>query len=115
MRTTPPPPRAEFWVMPDVVAGSLAEAKGAISCVTDDSSSITTTSIDATGRGRNDPVETEWRVCWQSPAAGDWIGSGSVVSFYVALDAEVSMSSTTGAGTTVSTLSDRRIHPQSDD
>ncbi|MDQ3732784.1 MAG: hypothetical protein M3400_02085 [Actinomycetota bacterium] len=115
MRTTPPP-RAEFWIMPDLIGSNLAEAKGAISFVTYSSRGVRTTSIDATGQGRNGPPDTEWRVRWQSPAGGDWIGPGSVVSFCVALDADVGMSSTGGTDTATTTAAPRqRIHPQSDD
>ncbi len=96
-----PQPQAEFWSMPDLVGCTLAEAENAIRFVTDCHGGVKVRSIDATGYGRTDFPENEWRVSSHTPNSGEWIGPDSVVSFAVVPDAALSPSAGSGTGTSV--------------
>lgn len=106
-----PAPRAEFWIIPDLLGCTLEEAEVAIRLVTDSSSSVTTSSMDASGQQRNEASQAHWRVCWQAPAVGGWIGPGSVVCFHVTLDQAVRVGSAGRAESPGSPVADRRADP----
>lgn len=66
---TTPPPVAAQWVMPNLVGSNLQAAQDRIQTVTGNPIFITF-SHDATGQGRNQVLDSNWKVCSQSVAPG---------------------------------------------
>ncbi len=70
------------WTMPDLVGATLQDAQDAIQALTDFAIPVTTSS-DATGQGRAQVLDRNWRVCAQSVPAGAGITPGSAIDFAV--------------------------------
>ena len=68
------------WTMPNLVGKNLQEAQDAIQELTDFEIPITT-SHDATGAGREQLLDRNWKVCSQNIAAGAEISSTSRIDF----------------------------------
>ncbi len=66
--------------MPDLVGRNLQGAQDAIQSLTGYGIAVTTSS-DATGAGRLQVVDRNWRVCAQSVAAGTTITAGTSIEF----------------------------------
>jgi beta-lactam-binding protein with PASTA domain len=71
---------AKQWTMPDVVGGNLQKVQDQMQKLTGDPLFLTT-SHDATSRGRQQLVDSNWKVCSQTPAAGTPITIKSVIDF----------------------------------
>ena len=68
------------WTMPNLVGKNLQEAQDAIQELTGFEIPITT-SHDATGAGREQLLDRNWKVCSQNIAAGAEISSSSRIDF----------------------------------
>jgi hypothetical protein len=68
------------WVMPDLVGENLQDAQNAVQALTDFGIAITT-SRDATGQGRSQVLDANWRVCDQNIAPGEEITPTSDIEF----------------------------------
>jgi hypothetical protein len=68
------------WTMPNLVGKNLQEAQDAIQELTDFEIPITS-SHDATGAGREQLLDRNWKVCSQNIAAGTEISSASRIDF----------------------------------
>jgi hypothetical protein len=73
---------ASGWVMPNLVGTDLQSAQDAIQSVTDDGIWYTH-SHDATGAGRMQLWDRDWKVCSQNVAPGASIHSGTSITFDV--------------------------------
>jgi beta-lactam-binding protein with PASTA domain len=71
---------AKQWTMPNLVGSNLQKAQDAMQKLTGDRVFLTT-SHDATGRGRNQVLDSNWKVCSQNVAAGTSITLKSVIDF----------------------------------
>ena len=79
---------AQSWTMPDLVGSGLQDAQDAIQRLTD-FAIVITTSHDATGRGRNQVADRNWKVCDQNVAPGATITPDTEIDFgAVMLDEE---------------------------
>ncbi|HKN95892.1 MAG TPA: hypothetical protein VJX10_02150 [Pseudonocardiaceae bacterium] len=67
--SSPAPTAARQWRMPELVGAGLQQAQDAIQKITGDPLFVTS-SHDATGRGRHQVIDSDWRVCSQNVAAG---------------------------------------------
>ncbi len=70
------------WTMPDLVGAGLQDAQDAVQALTDFAIPVTT-STDATGQGRRQVNDRNWRVCAQSVPAGAEITPGTAIDFSV--------------------------------
>ncbi|MDQ3762419.1 MAG: PASTA domain-containing protein [Actinomycetota bacterium] len=68
--------------MPNLVGSNLQAAQNAIQELTDFAISVTTSS-DATGAGRAQVVDRNWKVCSQSVPPGTAIRTGTQIDFGV--------------------------------
>ena len=68
------------WTMPNLVGENLQEAQNAIQELTDFEIPITT-SHDATGAGREQLLDRNWKVCSQNIPAGEPITRTSRIDF----------------------------------
>ncbi len=68
------------WTMPNLVGKNLQEAQDAIQELTAFEIPVTT-SHDATGAGREQLLDRNWKVCSQNIAAGAEISSASRIDF----------------------------------
>lgn len=68
------------WVMPDLVGENLQDAQNAIQVLTDYQIFLTTSS-DASGEGRQQVLDSNWRVCGQNIAPGETITVDSRIDF----------------------------------
>jgi|ThiBiot_300_biof_2_1041535.scaffolds.fasta_scaffold05305_2 hypothetical protein len=75
-----PAPVATSWVMPDLVGSGLQDAQDAIQKLTSYGIAITK-SHDATGAGRRQILDRDWKVCDQSVKAGTTITSDTTIDF----------------------------------
>lgn len=75
------------WTMPDEVGKNLQAAQDHMQLVTDDPFFFTA-SDDATGAFRFQVLDANWRVCDQTPAAGQPFGYNTDIVFYVVKDYE---------------------------
>lgn len=66
--------------MPDLVGENLQDAQNAIQALTGDAIFVTRSS-DASGGGRNQIVDSNWKVCGQNIAPGTTITKGSNIDF----------------------------------
>jgi hypothetical protein len=84
--TTPAAPPAEpqetSWTMPNLVGSVLQDAQDSIQQLTNYGIAITT-SHDATGAGRMQVADRNWKVCSQNVPAGAPITSSSRIDFGV--------------------------------
>jgi hypothetical protein len=71
---------ASSWTMPDLVGSNLQEAQNAVQSLTDFAIAVTT-SHDATGKGRQQVLDRNWKVCSQNVAAGATITTDSKIDF----------------------------------
>jgi hypothetical protein len=71
---------AKQWVMPDLVGRGLQEAQDAMQKLTGNPLFITR-SHDATGKKRNQVVDSNWQVCSQNIAPGGQVTGRSTVDF----------------------------------
>jgi hypothetical protein len=71
---------AQQWVMPDLVGRNLQEAQDAMQRLTGNPVFITR-SHDATGKKRNQVVDSNWQVCSQNIAPGGQVTDKSTVDF----------------------------------
>jgi hypothetical protein len=71
---------AKQWVMPDLVGSNLQQAQDAMQKLTGNPVFITL-SHDATGKKRNQVVDSNWQVCSQNVAPGGQITGESTVDF----------------------------------
>ena len=76
----PPTSQATSWTMPNLVGSGLQEAQDAIQRLTGYGILITT-SHDATGAGRMQVADRNWKVCSQNVAPGETITSSSRIDF----------------------------------
>jgi hypothetical protein len=76
----PAEPIAAEWVMPNLVGVNLQDAQDRIQSLTDFGVAVTT-SHDATGAGRSQVLDRNWKVCDQSIAAGRPITATSKIDF----------------------------------
>jgi hypothetical protein len=68
------------WTMPNLVGSVLQDAQDQIQATTG-GKVIITTSHDATGQGRTQVLDSNWKVCSQSIAAGQPITRRSKIDF----------------------------------
>ena len=66
--------------MPDLVGSNLQEAQNAVQSLTDFAITVTT-SHDATGKGREQVLDRNWKVCSQNVAAGATITTDTKIDF----------------------------------
>jgi hypothetical protein len=86
--TAPRTPTPVTWAMPDLVGSGLQEAQDAVQRLTDYGIAVTT-SHDASGAGRMQVSDRNWKVCSQSIEPGAAITTGTVIDFgAVKLDEE---------------------------
>jgi hypothetical protein len=86
--TAPSLPKATTsWLMPNLVGTQLQNAQDDIQKLTHDVIFFTT-SHDATGQGRHQVLDKDWKVCTQSVPAGHSITLGTKIDFGVAKLAE---------------------------
>lgn len=71
---------AASWVMPNLVGMNLQEAQDAIQALTDHAVFFTS-SRDATGQGRAQVLDSNWKVCSQSVRPGDAITATTKIEF----------------------------------
>jgi predicted component of type VI protein secretion system len=76
--TTPAP--AQQWKMPNLVGSNLQQAQDQIQALTGNAIFITT-SHDATGKHRNQVLDSNWKVCSQNVSAGTPIAAGTEIDF----------------------------------
>jgi PASTA domain len=82
---TPAPtstPIQTSWTMPNLVGSGLQDAQDAIQRLTGYGIAVTT-SHDATGAGRMQVSDRNWKVCSQNIAPGETITSGTRIDFGV--------------------------------
>jgi hypothetical protein len=82
---TPAPtsvPTEMSWTMPNLVGSGLQDAQDAIQKLTGYGIAVTT-SHDATGTGRMQVSDRNWKVCSQNIAPGETITSGTRIDFGV--------------------------------
>lgn len=77
-----PTPAAQpsSWVMPDLVGAILQDAQNTIQSLTDFGIPVTR-SHDATGAGRGQVLDRNWRVCDQNIAPGATITASTSIDF----------------------------------
>lgn len=68
------------WVMPDLTGQNLQAAQNQIQAMTG-GQIFFTTSHDAAGRGRNQVVDDNWKVCSQNVAPGAPIDGSARIDF----------------------------------
>jgi hypothetical protein len=78
--TAPRTPTPVTWAMPDLVGTGLQEAQDAVQRLTDHAIAVTT-SHDASGAGRLQVSDRNWKVCSQSIEPGSAITTGTVIDF----------------------------------
>ncbi len=66
--------------MPNLVGSNLQQAQDQIQALTGNAIFITT-SHDATGKNRNQVLDSNWKVCSQNIAAGTPITTGTKIDF----------------------------------
>lgn len=66
--------------MPNLVGSNLQDAQNAIQSLTDFEIAVTT-SHDATGAGRQQVVDRNWKVCSQNVSAGKTITANTKIDF----------------------------------
>ena len=77
------PPQQTSWVMPNLVGAGLQEAQDRIQRLTDFGIAVTT-SHDATGAGRMQVSDRNWKVCSQNVSPGETITSATRIDFAAA-------------------------------
>ncbi len=77
---TPAAPTASSWAMPNLVGKNLQDAQDTIQALTANGIFVTT-SHDATGAGRQQVLDRNWKVCSQNIAAGRAITADSEIDF----------------------------------
>jgi PASTA domain-containing protein len=75
-------PAEKSWTMPDLVGSDLQDAQDSIQRITGYGIAITT-SHDATGAGRMQVADRNWRVCSQNVPPGETITPSSRIDFGV--------------------------------
>ncbi|OHT80904.1 hypothetical protein BKG69_07570 [Mycobacteroides chelonae] len=75
-------PDNRTWTMPDLVGQNLQAAQDAIQALTGDAVFFTG-STDATGRGRQQVLDRNWKVCASTPAPGSTFGVTTKIDFSV--------------------------------
>lgn len=75
-----PAPAAQTWPMPNVQGAVLQSAQDTIQALTG-GAIFFTASVDATGQGRQQVLDANWKVCAQTPAAGTLIDVSAKISF----------------------------------
>nr|WP_198152018.1 hypothetical protein [Kibdelosporangium sp. MJ126-NF4]CEL22910.1 hypothetical protein [Kibdelosporangium sp. MJ126-NF4] len=78
--TSRPAPAAGTWTMPNLVGSKLQQAQDTIQKLTGNPLFLTR-SHDATGKGRNQVVDSNWKVCGQSVPAGQSFHTDTVIDF----------------------------------
>lgn len=68
------------WVMPNLVGQNLQAAQNTIQELTADAVFFTS-SVDATGQGRAQVVDANWKVCAQNVKPGDIITANTKIEF----------------------------------
>jgi hypothetical protein len=76
----PSPPTAKQWVMPNLVGVNLQQAQDRIQALTGDPLFLTT-SHDASGKGRHQILDRDWKVCAQNVPPGASITMNSKIDF----------------------------------
>lgn len=71
---------ATSWTMPDLVASNLQSAQDQIQSLTDFAIAVTI-SHDATGAGRHQALDRNWKVCTQNIPPGSAIDSDTRIDF----------------------------------
>ena len=85
--TPPPSGGARQWVMPDLVGSKLQDAQDRIQKLTGNPTFITF-SHDASGQGRNQVVDSNWKVCSQNVAPGASFDDRAKIDFGAVKSAE---------------------------
>jgi PASTA domain len=75
-------PAETSWTMPNLVGSGLQDAQDAIQRLTGYGIAVTS-SHDATGAGRMQVSDRNWKVCSQNVAPGETITSGTQIDFGV--------------------------------
>ncbi|MGQ0718965.1 MAG: PASTA domain-containing protein [Pseudonocardiales bacterium] len=75
-----PTATATSWTIPDLVGSNLQSAQDQIQSLTDFAITVTT-SHDATGSGRQQVLDINWKVCSQNIPPGSTIDSGTRIDF----------------------------------
>jgi hypothetical protein len=75
-----PGPSAKQWVMPNLVGVNLQQAQDRIQALTGDPLFLTT-SHDASGKGRHQILDSDWKVCTQNVPAGATVTMNSKIDF----------------------------------
>jgi hypothetical protein len=78
--TAPRTPTPATWAMPDLAGHGLQEAQDTVQLLTDHGIAVTT-SHDASGAGRMQVSDRNWKVCSQSIEPGAAITPGTVIDF----------------------------------
>ena len=68
------------WTMPNLVGANLQDAQNAIQALTDNAIFFTK-SHDATGAGRQQILDRDWKVCSQNMRPGSKITADTVIDF----------------------------------
>ncbi len=77
---TPAGEPARQWTMPNLVGMTVQQAQDSIQALTG-GGIIISTSHDASGRGRNQLLDANWKVCSQNVAAGARIDGNTRIDF----------------------------------
>lgn len=76
----PPAGGLGSWVMPNLVGSNLQDAQNAIQRLTENAIFVTT-SHDATGAGRQQVLDRNWKVCIQNVPPGHRIQADTTIDF----------------------------------
>jgi hypothetical protein len=77
---TPPSGNPKQWVMPNLVGVNLQQAQDRIQALTGDPLFLTT-SHDASGKGRHQILDKDWKVCAQNVTPGAPVTMNSKIDF----------------------------------
>jgi hypothetical protein len=78
--TSGPSAAHQQWAMPNLLNANLQQAQDQIQALTDDAIFFTS-SHDASGRGRHQILDRDWKVCSQNVPAGATITVGTKIDF----------------------------------
>jgi hypothetical protein len=76
------PPTGDEFVMPQTAGMDLQLAQDTLQSVSDNPL-FYSESVDATGAGRGQWLDSGWQVCWSEPAAGEVVGQSDTPTFAV--------------------------------
>ena len=79
-QAVPAAPVVQTWTMPDMAGLNLQDAQDGIQALTTDAIFFTD-SVDASGQGRMQVIDSNWKVCAQTPAPGTLIDKSATITF----------------------------------